>query len=72
MVFNILLLVAAMAGLTLSADRFVAGAAELAARLNVSTVVAGALIIGCGVQPMMGSRTSPPISVSCRNRPACR
>jgi len=47
-VFNILLLVAAMAGLTLSADRFVAGAAQLAARLNVSTVVAGALIIGFG------------------------
>ncbi len=48
MLLNFLLLVAAMVGLTLSADRFVAGAAELAARLNVSTVVAGALIIGFG------------------------
>ena len=45
---NLLLLVGAMVGLTLSADRFVAGAARLAARLNVSTVVAGALIIGFG------------------------
>ena len=45
---NLILLVVAMAGLTLSADRFVAGAAQLAARLNVSTVVAGALIIGFG------------------------
>ena len=45
---NIILLVVAMVGLTLFADRFVVGAAQLAARLNVSTVVAGALIIGFG------------------------
>ena len=45
---NVILLVVAMVGLTLFADRFVAGAAQLAARLNVSTVVAGALIIGFG------------------------
>ena len=45
---NLILLVVAMAGLTLSADRFVAGAAQLAARRKVSTVVAGALIIGFG------------------------
>ena len=45
---NVILLVVAMVGLTLFADRFVAGAAQLAARLNVSTVVAGALIVGFG------------------------
>ena len=45
---NVILLVVAMVGLTLFADRFVAGAAQLAARLNISTVVAGALIIGFG------------------------
>ena len=45
---NVILLVVAMVGLTLFADRFVVGAAQLAARLNVSTVVAGALIIGFG------------------------
>ena len=45
---NVILLVVAMVGLTLFADRFVAGAAQLAARLNVSTVVVGALIIGFG------------------------
>ena len=45
---NVILLVVAMVGLTLFADRFVAGAVQLAARLNVSTVVAGALIIGFG------------------------
>lgn len=37
-----------MVGLTLSADRFVDGAAKLAARVNISTVVVGALIIGFG------------------------
>jgi len=45
---NLLLLVVAMVGLTLSADRFVDGAAKLAARVNISTVVVGALIIGFG------------------------
>ena len=45
---NLLLLLVGMVGLTLSADRFVAGAVQLAARLNVSTVVVGALIIGFG------------------------
>ena len=45
---NVILLVVAMVGLTLFADRFVVGAAQLAARLNVSTVVAGALIVGFG------------------------
>ena len=48
MVQNFILLVVAMAGLTLFADRFVAGAVQVAARLNVSTVVAGALFIGFG------------------------
>ncbi len=48
MVQNLLLLVVAMVGLTLSADRFVDGAAKLAARVNISTVVVGALIIGFG------------------------
>ena len=37
-----------MVGLTLSADRFVDGAAKLAGRVNISTVVVGALIIGFG------------------------
>ena len=37
-----------MVGLALSADRFVDGAAKLAARVNISTVVVGALIIGFG------------------------
>ena len=48
MVQNLLLLLLAMVGLTLSADRFVDGAAKLAARVNISTVVVGALIIGFG------------------------
>ncbi len=48
MVQNLFLLVVAMVGLTLSADRFVDGAAKLAARVNISTVVVGALIIGFG------------------------
>ena len=48
MVQNLLLLLLAMVGLALSADRFVDGAAKLAARVNISTVVVGALIIGFG------------------------
>ena len=48
MVFNILLLALGSAGLTIAADRFVVGAAQVAARLRVSTVVTGALIIGFG------------------------
>ena len=43
-----LLLAVGLAGLTLAADRFVLGAAQVAARLQVSTVVTGALIIGFG------------------------
>jgi cation:H+ antiporter len=45
---NLLLLAVGLAGLTLAADRFVLGAAQVAARLQVSTVVTGALIIGFG------------------------
>ena len=48
MVFNILLLALGVAGLTIAADRFVVGAAQVAARLQVSTVVVGALIVGFG------------------------
>ncbi|MEC9449605.1 MAG: sodium:calcium antiporter, partial [Actinomycetota bacterium] len=48
MVSNILLLALGVAGLTVAADRFVVGAAQVAARLRVSTVVTGALIIGFG------------------------
>ena len=48
MVQNLLLLVVAMVGLTLAADRCVDGAAKLAARVNSSTVGGGALIIGFG------------------------
>ena len=40
--------VVGLAGLTYFADRFVVGAAQVAARLQVSTVVVGALIIGFG------------------------
>jgi len=47
-VFNILLLALGVTGLTIAADRFVVGAAQVAARLRVSTVVTGALIIGFG------------------------
>jgi len=47
-VFNILLLALGSAGLTIAADRFVVGAAQVAARLRVSTVVTGALIVGFG------------------------
>jgi len=45
---NLLLLAVGLAGLTLAADRFVLGVAQVAARLRVSTVVTGALIIGFG------------------------
>ena len=45
---NLILLVVGLGGLTLAADRFVVGAAQVAARLRVSTVVTGALIIGFG------------------------
>ena len=48
MVSDILWLVVSMTGLTIAADRFVVGAAQVAARLQVSTVVTGALIIGFG------------------------
>ncbi|MDP6975190.1 MAG: hypothetical protein QF575_01340, partial [Acidimicrobiales bacterium] len=48
MLVNLLLLAVGLAGLTLAADRFVLGAAQVAARLQVSTVVTGALIIGFG------------------------
>jgi len=41
-------LIVGLAGLTVAADRFVVGAALLATRLQVSTVVTGALIIGFG------------------------
>jgi len=47
-VLNVLLLAFAVAMLTIAADRFVVGAAQLAGRLQVSTVVTGALIIGFG------------------------
>ena len=45
---NLILLVVGLGGLTLAADRFVVGAARVAARLQVSTVVTGALIVGFG------------------------
>jgi cation:H+ antiporter len=45
---NLILLVVGLVGLTFAADRFVLGAAQVAARLQVSTVVTGALIIGFG------------------------
>ncbi|SVA44175.1 uncharacterized protein METZ01_LOCUS97029, partial [marine metagenome] len=45
---NVVWLVAGTGLLGLAADRFVVGAVRVAARLQVSTVVAGALIIGCG------------------------
>jgi cation:H+ antiporter len=45
---NLILLVVGLVGLTIAADRFVFGAAQVAARLQVSTVVTGALIIGFG------------------------
>ena len=48
MVVHLLLLVVGVAGLTIAADWFVVGAAQAAARLRISTVVAGALIIGFG------------------------
>ena len=45
---NVVWLVVGTGALGLDADRFVVGAVRVAARLQVSTVVAGALIIGCG------------------------
>ena len=45
---NVVWLVVGTGVLGLAADRFVVGAVRVAARLQVSTVVAGALIIGCG------------------------
>ena len=45
---NVVWLVVGTGALGLAADRFVVGAVRVAARLQVSTVVAGALIIGCG------------------------
>ena len=45
---NVVWLVVGTGLLGLAADRFVVGAVRVAARLQVSTVVAGALIIGCG------------------------
>ena len=45
---NLLLLLVGLVGLAYAADRFVLGAAQVAARLRVSTVVTGALIIGFG------------------------
>ena len=45
---NLILLVVGLVGLTIAADRFVLGAAQVAARLQVSTVVTGALIVGFG------------------------
>ena len=48
MVQNLIVLALGVAGLTVAADRFVVGAAQVAARMRVSTVVTGALIIGFG------------------------
>jgi cation:H+ antiporter len=45
---NLIVLALGVAGLTVAADRFVVGAAQVAARMRVSTVVTGALIIGFG------------------------
>ena len=45
---NLILLVVGLVGLAIAADRFVLGAAQVAARLQVSTVVTGALIVGFG------------------------
>ena len=48
MVQNLVFLALGVAGLTVAADRFVVGAAQVAARMRISTVVTGALIIGFG------------------------
>ena len=48
MLVDLIALVVGLAVLTVAADQFVAGAVGLAARLNVSTVVIGALVIGFG------------------------
>ena len=45
---NLILLLVGLVGLAIAADRFVLGAAQVAARLQVSTVVTGALIVGFG------------------------
>ena len=45
---NLILLLAGLVVLTFAADLFVQGAAQVAARLQVATVVTGALIIGFG------------------------
>jgi cation:H+ antiporter len=45
---NLVFLALGVAGLTVAADRFVVGAAQVAARMRISTVVTGALIIGFG------------------------
>ena len=48
MILHLPLLVLGLAFLAVAADKFVTGAALVAARLRISTVVAGALIIGFG------------------------
>ena len=48
MILHLIVLALGVAGLTVAADRFVVGAAQVAARMRVSTVVTGALIIGFG------------------------
>ena len=48
MLLSLLGVVAGLVLLTLAADQFVVGAARLAARLRLSTVVIGALVIGFG------------------------
>jgi len=47
-ILHLIVLALGVAGLTVAADRFVVGAAQVAARMRVSTVVTGALIIGFG------------------------
>ena len=48
MIVDLVALVVGLAVLTVAADQFVAGAVGLAVRMNVSTVVIGALVIGFG------------------------
>jgi cation:H+ antiporter len=48
MLLSLLALVVGLAVLTVAADHFVLGAARIAARLNLSTVVIGAVVIGFG------------------------
>jgi len=47
-IIELVALIVGLAVLTVAADQFVAGAVGLAARMNVSTVVVGALVIGFG------------------------